>query len=528
MTRTIFDNDSVAHVWAQNERAEGRSHNGQFYFDGPAIYSYGSHYLVGFILKGVAFLNSDSDSVTTNRHRHKAARAVSHRRRVYVPDMTALDSAFRWAAREAGDLRCGEPYTGRDVAKRFRAQVRAWAVETYAARLSYGSLVKGEPLDSLVFVLEAFGMGNSLGAVTREIEARTHKAEAHAAKLKAEALEREARNADETATRILKGLAELESLDLDALKRANARLLKAQTWTKGRAGFLKARARIRDARAMVRAEIKAEAARLERAEARANAVWGVRCIRAGLATLEHGLKSRKGTPHNPNGLHAAFSGGVWGSEGDAQGDGAEAQNARERAGAVTLAGVRAVLEGAPLGATMRGTLETLRDTLTPIVKETRDARQARAQERAEARERERMERERETRESWLAGDKAARFYGRDAQGGAYLRAVGVERDDSGAITCGTLETSQGANVPLAHALRVFRFLKHCRETGTPWHRNGRTIRVGFYQVDAVDSDGSFRAGCHRINWPQVEALAVRLGVADLAPDSTVAQVRGAA
>jgi hypothetical protein len=523
MTRTVFDNDSVAHVWAQNERAEGRSHNGQFYFDGPAIYSYGSHYLVGFILKGVAFLNSDSDSVTTNRHRHKAARAVSHRRRVYVPNMTTLDSAFRWAARQAGDSRCGEPHAGqwgRDVAKRFRAQVRAWAVGTYAARLSYGSLVKGEPLDSLAPVLEAFGMGRALGAVTREIETVTRKAEAHAAKLKAEALEREARNVEETATRILKGLAELKPLDLDALKRANDRLLKAQTWTKGRAGFLKAHARIRDARAMVRAELKAKAARLERAEARAAARNGVADMRAGLATLETGASLPRvyGWRHDS----------AWGAKGDAQGDGAEAQNARERAGAVTLAGVRAVLEGAPLGATMRGTLEALVARLDPVVKETRDARQARAQERAEARARERMERERETRESWLAGDKAARFYGRDAQGGAYLRAVDVERDDSGTITGGTLETSQGANVPLAHALRVFRFLKHCRDTGTPWHRNGRTIRVGFYQVDAVDSDGSFRAGCHRINWPQVEALAVRLGVAGLEADSSVATPSGVA
>jgi hypothetical protein len=520
MTRTVFDNDSVAHVWAQNSQDSGRSHNGQFYFEGPAIYSYGSHYLVGFILKGVAFLNSDSDSVTTNRHRHKAARAVSHRRRVYVPDMTALDSVFRWAAREAGDLRCGEPYTGRDVPKRFRAEVRTWAVGAYAASLSYGSLVKGEPLDSLAPVLEAFGMGRSVARVMRDIEARTRKAEAQAAKLKAEALEREARTVDETATRILGGLVELAPMDLEALKRTNARLLNGQKWTKGRAGFLKAHARIRDARAMVRAELKAEAARLERAEARAAARNGVADMRAGLATLETGapLPRVYGLRHES----------ALGAEGDAQGDGAEAQNARERAGAVTLAGVRAVLGGAPLGATMRGTLEALVARLDPVVKETRDARQARAQERAEARARERMERERETRESWLAGDKAARFYGRDAQGGAYLRAVGVERDDSGVITCGTLETSQGANVPLAHALRVFRFLKHCRDTGTPWHRNGRTIRVGFYQVDAVDSDGSFRAGCHRINWPQVAALAERLGVADLAPDSTVAQVRGAA
>jgi hypothetical protein len=523
MTCTVFDNDSVAHVWAQNSQDSGRSHNGQFYFEGPAIYSYGSHYLVGFITpQGVAFLNADSNSPTTNRHRSRAWGAVSHRTRVDVPNLTPLAAPLRWAAAEAGDERVGRPRTvdARDVAKRFRAQVRAWAVGTYSASLSYGSLVKGEPLDSLAPVLEAFGMGRSLGAVTREIETATRKAEARAATLKAEALEREARTVDETATRILGGLVELAPMDLEALKRTNARLLKGQKWTKGRAGFLKAHARIRDARAMVRAELKAEAARLERAEARAAARNGVADMRAGLATLETGapLPRVYGLRHES----------ALGAEGDAQGDGAEAQNARERAGAVTLAGVRAVLEGAPLGATMRGTLEALVARLDPVVKETRDARQARAQERAEARARERMERERETRESWLAGDKAARFYGRDAQGGAYLRAVGVERDDSGAITCGTLETSQGANVPLAHALRVFRFLKHCRETGTPWHRNGRTIRVGFYQVDAVDSDGSFRAGCHRINWPQVEALAVRLGVADLAPDSTVAQVRWAA
>ena len=117
----------------------------------------------------------------------------------------------------------------------------------------------------------------------------------------------------------------------------------------------------------------------------------------------------------------------------------------------------------------------------------------------------------------MAGDKGVRFYSRDALGGAYLRAVDVERDESGAIIGGTLQTSQGAAVPLVHALRVFRFLKFCRETGCAWKTNGHKLRVGHYQVDSVQPDGSFVAGCHRINWPQVEALATRLGVSDLTP-----------
>lgn len=521
MTRTVFDNDSVAHVWAQNTQDSGRSHNGQFYFEGPALYSYGSHYLVGFILEGVAFLNADSNSPTTNRHRSRAAGAVSHRRRVYVPNLTPLAAAFRWAAAEGGDERVGRPRAvdAQDVAKRFRDSVRAWALETYAGRLSYGSFVKGEPLDSLAPVLEAFGLGRSVAKVTRDIEARTRKAEAQAAKLKAEAQERDARNAAQIDAQDIAQAVESRE-PVTRLEDMNRRLLAAQKWAKGHKGWTRAWATIRETRAQVRAALDLVNRRHERAQERAAARNGVAAMRAGLATLETGapLPTAYGWRHDS----------TWGAEGDAQGDGAEAQNARERAAFLAAQGVAQVLAGAPLGAAMRGALEALAARLEPMRAEAEAARRTRAQERAEERARERLERERAEREAWLAGDKAARFYGRDAQGGAYLRAVDVTRDESGNVTGGTLETSQGANVPLAHALRVFRFLKHCRDTGTPWQRNGRTIRVGFYQVDSVDSDGSFRAGCHRINWPQVAALAERLGVADLAPDSSVAQARDVA
>jgi hypothetical protein len=522
MTRTVFDNHGVAHVWAQNNQDSGRSSNGQFFFDGPALFSYGRHFLAGFIMPdGTALLNADSYSISTTRHQSYARSAVSHRARVMVPNLTPLYGALCWAARQAGDSRIGAPFAGAEaeaIGERFKAEAARWAVDTFAARVSYGSLAKGaEGLDALPQVLAFLGLGRNVAQVTRDIKAHTRKAEAEAARLEAEGLERDANNAALIDARDI-----AQAQERGTLEDMNRRLLKAQKWTKGRKGFLRKHDAIKAARAQVRALIALDAKRAERKAARAAARNGAAALRAGLEAL------KSGTLEAARVRAFAHGAGVWGAEGDAQGDGAEAQNARERAAYLVAQGVAQVLEGAPLGVTMRGTLEALKAEAAPLAEAARDARTARAQERAEARERERLERERATRESWLEGDKAARFYGRDAQGGAYLRAVDVTRDDSGNVTGGTLETSQGAQVPLAHALRVFRFLKWCRDTGTPWHRNGRVIRVGFYQVDSVDSDGSFRAGCHRINWPQVAALAERLGVADLAPDSSVATPSGAA
>lgn len=152
----------------------------------------------------------------------------------------------------------------------------------------------------------------------------------------------------------------------------------------------------------------------------------------------------------------------------------------------------------------------------------------RAEAEARERERERFERAAEFRRAWLAGERERGYSmdgGRlsDETGGALIRATGVERDASGAIVGGLLETSHGADVPLAHAVKAFRFVKLVRERGETWRRNGRTIRVGHYQIDAIDA-GGFTAGCHRINWGEIERLARELGVLDApADDSAVIQ-----
>jgi hypothetical protein len=90
---------------------------------------------------------------------------------------------------------------------------------------------------------------------------------------------------------------------------------------------------------------------------------------------------------------------------------------------------------------------------------------------------------------------------RDGNGGALLRIRGDN-----------LETSMGATVPLSHAIAAFQRIVACRSAGTSWHRNGSTIRVGHFQIDEINPDGSFRAGCHLINWPEVESAARAAGV----------------
>lgn len=82
----------------------------------------------------------------------------------------------------------------------------------------------------------------------------------------------------------------------------------------------------------------------------------------------------------------------------------------------------------------------------------------------------------------------------------------------------TLETSQGARVPLADAIRAFRFAQLVRERGTAWERNGEQVRVGAFQIDRISANGDIRAGCHLIPWSESERIARQIGLFDRAVD----------
>lgn len=72
MVKHVFDNRMVAHVWAQRNQSTGRSHNGNFHFDGDVILSYHTP-LARFIRteqgETAVLLNPRKYSITTSaRH----------------------------------------------------------------------------------------------------------------------------------------------------------------------------------------------------------------------------------------------------------------------------------------------------------------------------------------------------------------------------------------------------------------------------------------------------------------------------
>ncbi len=135
-----------------------------------------------------------------------------------------------------------------------------------------------------------------------------------------------------------------------------------------------------------------------------------------------------------------------------------------------------------------------------------DARMKRAKAKAErerkAAEARRFAEQEEARQAWIAGERQ-HWHGAAADGSALLRVMGDE-----------LQTSQGAAVPLAHAIKAFRFVKMVRQSGNAWARNGHVIRVGHFQIDRITAAGDLTAGCHRVGWPEIERIAALIGVAD--------------
>lgn len=73
----------------------------------------------------------------------------------------------------------------------------------------------------------------------------------------------------------------------------------------------------------------------------------------------------------------------------------------------------------------------------------------------------------------------------------------------------TLQTSRGAECPFPHAVLAYRGAVQCRSNGTSWQTNGHKLRVGHFQVDRIDADGTLHAGCHTIGFDAMTRLAVK-------------------
>ena len=73
-------------------------------------------------------------------------------------------------------------------------------------------------------------------------------------------------------------------------------------------------------------------------------------------------------------------------------------------------------------------------------------------------------------------------------------------------------TSAGAEFPITHAKKAFTFIRSVRYTKTPWHKNGKTIHLGAFQLDSIDAQGNVKAGCHTVKWEEIAICAERIGL----------------
>lgn len=79
--RKVFPTQEVMHRWANETQQEGRNAQGNCYFEGKSLFSYGSHYEMGRHVTGrkgekVVLLNDEGSSVTTEKHKSWARQSI--------------------------------------------------------------------------------------------------------------------------------------------------------------------------------------------------------------------------------------------------------------------------------------------------------------------------------------------------------------------------------------------------------------------------------------------------------------------
>lgn len=460
--KTVFSNDETAHVWAQQRQSYGRSGFGNVYFEGRALYSYGRHYLTGFIMPdGRALINTRNYSVSTAKHRGRAWSAASHRNPIGIHDLTAWGDSLRTLARAIETHRTAAAVSRSPAARRMRDKVAANALELSEEAGAY--------------LLAAAGFPDSLWPRLRREAQR--KADATAAKSAAACLRQDKALARE--------LGDMSARDFaERVRRARAF---GSEWRPESA--------LIDLRDLLYSAHRNGAAGDSKADKRRRKVLWQR-LKQVRAAVDHASGRRGREMREALQAVARIRGGL---------------NPAVEPGSVDTSrryGAIASSVSTLLRNRARGIPSATRESLLRLRELAIEA-EANAQRRERAAE---YAKQAEARAAWLRGEGYCRTHMSDDRGGALIRATGVERDAAGTITGGTLETSQGASVPLCHAIKAFRFLKLCRDTGRAWEANGRTIRVGHYRIDRVEPSGDFVAGCHRINWAEVERLAVELGV----------------
>jgi hypothetical protein len=76
-----------------------------------------------------------------------------------------------------------------------------------------------------------------------------------------------------------------------------------------------------------------------------------------------------------------------------------------------------------------------------------------------------------------------------------------------------VETSKGAQFPVSDAVRAYPLIKKVKDMGETWVTNGHKIPLGHFRIDRIESDGTVKAGCHIVQWNEIELIARQLNIA---------------
>lgn len=88
--RTVFSNDELVHIYASGTQSHGRTSNGNMYFQGGTIYSYGSHFPMATRYGNKYLINGDSYSVTTSQHMNRLHYALNHCDTLTLPSLNVV------------------------------------------------------------------------------------------------------------------------------------------------------------------------------------------------------------------------------------------------------------------------------------------------------------------------------------------------------------------------------------------------------------------------------------------------------
>jgi hypothetical protein len=131
------------------------------------------------------------------------------------------------------------------------------------------------------------------------------------------------------------------------------------------------------------------------------------------------------------------------------------------------------------------------------VRKAEAARSAKQAAETKRKNEERARREAEALENWRKGE------------GSYFGCGYCE--SALRIKDGLVETSRGARVPIADAMRALTLVRATVKRGEVWTPQGLNgLSIGNYPLNRIEANGDISAGCHKITFAEIERFAPEL------------------